>query len=230
MKRLLPPLLLLLASQLAHATPPQKVSAVYEATRNGQPFATVTETYRQEGSRYRIESITKGIGVYALFGVRRVVSEGEVTADGLKPRHFEQQQGDNPKKAVSAEFDWAAGKLAMTAKKQTSSADLEAGTLDVASFAYQFMFHAPQGDELTLPMTTGKKLRTYHYHVVARDETLEGVLGGVKVVHLANSPQDGGESKELWLASEKHYLPAKIVMRDENGATIEQTLTSLSLE
>ncbi len=228
MKRLL--FLLLLTSTVAHAAPPQKVTAVFEATRNGQPFATVTETYQQEGNRYRLQSLTKGIGVYALFGVRKLTSEGEVTADGLKPARFEQQQGD--KKPVVAVFDWDTRKLAMTGKKQTTTVDLETGSQDLASFAYQFMFQTPTGDEFTLPVTTGKKLRSYQYRVVGRDELLEGVLGGtLKTMHLTSVPRnEGDDEKELWLASDKHHLPAKIVFRDDNGARIEQVLTSLSIE
>lgn len=227
MKRLFA-LSLLLLSGLACAAPPQKITAVYEATRNGQPFATVTETYRQEGAHYRIESLTKGIGVYVLFGVRRLSSEGEVTAEGLKPARFEQQQGD--KKPVVAEFDWNAGKLTMSAKNKTTTVALVAGTQDVASFPYQFMFQAPSGEDITLPVTTGKRLRSYHYRVVARDEKLEGVMGGLRIVRLSNDATDVNDEKELWLASEKNLIPAKIVMRDDNGARIEQVLTSLSIE
>lgn len=227
MKRLL--FLLLLTSTVVHAALPQKVTAVFEVTRNGQPFATVTETYQQEGNRYRLQSLTKGIGVYALFGVRKLISEGDVTADGLKPARFEQQQGD--KKPVVAVFDWDSRKLAMTGKKQTTTVDLETGSQDLASFAYQFMFNTPTGDEFTLPVTTGKKLRSYQYRVVGRDESLEGVLGGLKTMHLASvTKNEGDDEKELWLASDKHHLPAKIVFRDDNGARIEQVLTSLSIE
>ncbi len=228
MKKLFP-LLLLLVSSLALAAPPQKVTAVYEATRDGKPFATVTETYQQEGSRYKLQSLTKGIGVYALFGVRKLTSEGEVTADGLKPARFEQQQGD--KKPIAATFDWDAKKLSLIGKKQTTVVDLETGTQDLASFGYQFMFHTPSGDDFTLPVTTGKKLRSYPYRVVSRDEPLDGVLGGLKTMHLANVVKaEGDDEKELWLARDKHYLPAKIVFRDDNGAKIEQVLTSLSIE
>lgn len=219
----------LLISSVVCAAPPQKITAIYEATRNGQPFATVTETYRQEGNRYRIESLTKGIGVYALFGVRKLTSEGSVTTDGLKPSRFEQQQGN--KKPVVAVFDWDALKLAMTGKKQTTTVDLEAGAQDLASFAYQFMFSAPAGEEFSLPVTTGKKLRSYPYRVVSHDESLDGVLGGLKTLHLTSViKSEGDDEKEIWLARDKHYLPAKIVLRDENGASIEQVLTSLSIE
>lgn len=228
MKRLLL-LLLLLASSIVHAAPPQKITAIYEASRNGQPFAMVTETYQQEGNRYRLQSLTKGIGVYALFGVRKLTSEGDVTADGLKPSRFEQQQGD--KKPVVAIFDWDARKLAMTGKKQTTTVDLESGSQDLASFAYQFMFRAPTGEEFSLPVTTGKKLRIYQYRVISRDESLDGVLGGLKTLHLASvAKNEGDDEKEFWLARDKHHLPAKMVFRDDNGARIEQVLTSLTLE
>lgn len=226
-------LLLLLGGLLVSAASfaaPQKVTAVYEATRDGKPFAIVNETYQQTGSRYRIESVTTGQGVYALFGRRTLTSEGEVTAAGLKPQRFEQQQSDNPKKTVAAEFDWAAGKLALVTKKKTTTVELVPGTQDLASFAYQFMFQPPAGAEFTLPVTTGKRLRSYQYGV-GPQETLDGVLGGVKTVRLSNAGKgEENDQKEFWLAVDKHHLPAKIVLHDENGSVIEQVLTSLSFE
>lgn len=123
---------------------PKKITAVYDVTRNGQPFATVTENYAQEGSRYHIESLTSGIGIYALFGKRKMVSDGEVTAEGLRPAHFEQLHDDR-KKGV-ADFDWNTQTLTMTnAKGKSSTSPLEPGALDLASFAYQFMFQPPKG-------------------------------------------------------------------------------------
>lgn len=222
-------MVLLFAAYGAIAAPPQQLTAVYHATRNGQPFANVTETFRQEAGRYKLESVTEGIGVYALFGKRRMVSEGEVTAEGLRPMHFEQQQGDNVKKAVAADFDWAASTLAMKYRGKTASAPLEAGTQDILSYAYQFMFRLPQGDEVALPVTTGKKLRMYRYRVAERDAAVENAAGKFKAVHLVNAEQTE-EEKELWLGAEARHIPVRITMRDENGARIEQTLTSLHVE
>lgn len=208
---------------------PQKITAVYEATRNGQPFATVTETFVQESRRYRIESLTSGIGVFALLGKRKLVSEGEVTEHGLRPLHFEQLQGD--KKKAEADFDWKANTVTLSAKGKSNTSPIEAGTVDLASYAYQFMFVPPVGEMVSVTMTTGKKLRTYQFKTSQRDETLPGVMGGTKTLHLTNTVKsDGGDEKELWLASEKHYIPVKIIMSDDNGAKIEQVLTSLSIE
>jgi len=230
---------LLVCAAIAMAAP-KTVSLVYAATRNGQPFATVTESFQQENGRYRIESATKGIGVYALFGERKLTSEGEVTSDGLKPSHFELHQGDNEKKSLFADFDWAANTLTMKIKGKPTTVPLEMGAQDLISFAYQFMFAQPQGDALVLPVTTGKKLRIYNYTVVERDATLELPAGKFKTLHLMkaskNDPekpadkQSANDEKELWLGAEAYSLPVRIVMYDENGAKIEQSLTSLHVE
>jgi len=221
-------ILMLLTAQAAMAAP-QQVKAVYQATRNGQPFATVTETFSRDGERYKLESLTEGIGVYALFGKRKLSSEGTVTADGLRPAHFEQHQSDNPKKAVAADFDWVAGTLALKYRGKTTSAPLEAGTQDLLSYAYQFMFKPPQGDEVTLPVTTGRKMRVYRYRVAERSVVVDSEAGQYKALHLVNAEQDE-DQKELWLGADAHHIPVRITMKDENGAKIEQTLTSLHVE
>lgn len=205
---------------------PKKITAVYDVTRNGQPFATVTENYVQEGSRYHIESLTSGIGIYALFGKRKMVSEGEVTAEGLRPVHFEQLHDDR-KKGV-ADFDWNTQTLTMTnAKGKSSTSPLEPGALDLASFAYQFMFQPPKGELLAIPLTTGKKLRTYSYRVAPQQEMLDGV----KTLRISQEKSGkDSDGRELWLAVEKHFLPAKIIMTDENDGKLEQVLTDLKVE
>jgi uncharacterized protein DUF3108 len=222
---------LLMLSAVAFAAPPTKLDVVYEATRNGQPFATVTESYRQENGHYRIESVTKGLGVYALFGERRLTSEGKVTSAGLKPAHFELHQGDNDKKSLYADFDWAANVLTMKVKGKPTTAPLEKGAQDLSSFIYQFMFVQPAGKDFRLPVTTGKKLRNYHYKVTERGVMIEVPAGKFKTIHLEDADKDAAEDqKELWLGAESHFLPVRLMMVDESGAKIEQTLTSLHAE
>lgn len=218
--------LLLMAGSASAA--PKQIDLVYEATRNGQPFATVTETYRQQNGRYRIESVTEGLGAYALFGQRKLSSEGAVTPAGLKPGHFELHQGDNEKKTLFTDFDWVGNKLNMKIKARLVTVPLEKGAQDLSSFAYQFMFVPPAGEEVVLPVTTGKELNTYHYKVTERGVLLEVPAGKFKTVHIVNAGKNAAEDeKELWLGAESYYLPVRITMRDDTGAKIEQTLTSL---
>jgi hypothetical protein len=188
----------------------------------------VTETFKQTGDQYVIESVTEGVGLAALFGKRILKSDGLITSEGLQPKHFEQHQGDNEKKAVYADFDWLANQLSMKNKGNVTTEPLAKGTQDVASFPYQWMLFPPKTDEVSLPITTGKKQRIYSYKVIERDVSMTVDAGQFKTLHLSNASETGGgNEKEFWLAVERFYLPVKIIMREENGATIEQTLTSI---
>ncbi len=216
---------------LSNAALPKHIRAVYEVTKNGQPFANVHEQFAINDSTYKIESVTKGIGVYALFGERVLTSNGEVTAQGLKPTRFELRQGDNPKKALLADFDWAGQDLRMTVRGKLKEAPLDAGTQDLASFAYQFMYlPAPLKNDISVVLTTGKKLNHYQYRISPESEVVTSAGVRYKTLHLVPPVQDTQETKELWLAADYHYVPVKILMVDDNGQKLEQTLTELHIE
>ena len=217
--------------------PPKLIQLSYEVTKNAKPFAKVTEQFSLSANTYKIESVTKGIGVYALFGERKLNSTGELTEQGLRPHHFELHQGDSSKKSLFADFDWSLNVLHMQGKGKVSDAPLTAGTQDLASYAYQFMFlPAPLKDGLVLTLTTGKRLNQYPYKINADQETLTivdstGVRTQYKTLHLQlDQTKPQAESKELWLAVDHDYLPVKIMMVDESDAKIEQTLTKLHVE
>jgi len=198
--------------------------------RNGKPFANVTEHYQQTGEQYKLESMTEGVGLAALFGKRVLRSEGLVSAEGLQPKHFEQHQGDNEKKSVYADFDWQTNQLSMKNKGNVTTEPLLKATQDLLSFSYQWMFVPPKMDEINQPVTTGKKLRVYSYKVAERDVSLSVEAGQFKTVHLVNASPDGkGNEKELWLAVDHYYLPVKIIQHDEGGNVIEETLSSMQI-
>lgn len=215
---------------LNNAELPKRVTLIYAVTKNGQPFANVREQFIITGNQYQVESVTKGIGVYALFGERVLSSQGEVTALGLKPKRFELRQGDNPKKTLVAEFDWAMQSLRMTVKGKVKEATLEPGTQDLASYAYQFMYlPQPLKEHVTITLTTGKKLNHYHYSINPESENLDVAGVQYKTLHLMPAEQRD-ETKELWLAADYHALPVRIQLVDENGQKLEQILTDLQIE
>ena len=220
----------LLTANLAFGAP-KSVTLTYQATLNGKPFANVFETFKQKGDQYVIESVTEGVGLAAIFGKRILRSEGVVTPEGLQPRHFEQHQGDNEKKAAYADFDWANNQLSMQNKGNVTLEPLAKGTQDVASFVYQWMLFPPKADEGSLPITTGKKQRVYSYKALERDVSLTVDAGQFKTLHIINPSEiSGSNEREFWLAVERFYLPVKIIMHEENGKTIEQTLTSIHID
>lgn len=219
-------------------THPKNINLVYEVIRNGQPFATVTESYKQSDNQYHIVSTTKGIGVYALLGERKLMSDGSVTAEGLKPTHFELRQGDNAKKWLATDFDWANNTLNMTVKGNVKISPLIAGTQDLASFPYQFMSMAldkklaekKEQLDVTLNVTTGKKVQVYVYKAVVQDAVLDLPAGSFKTLQLSSAKENAtDDNKQIWLAADKYYLPVRITTHDENGV-IEQSLRSLQFE
>ncbi|HSI43207.1 MAG TPA: DUF3108 domain-containing protein [Methylotenera sp.] len=211
-------------------TVPKLIQANYEVTKNGQPFAKMKEQFTVTGNTYKIESISKGVGVYALFGERKLTSTGEITADGLKPMHFELHQGDNAKKSLFTDFDWPNKTLQMKVKNNIKEAGLVPGVQDLASYPYQFMF-MPNAlkDAVTVTLTTGKKLNQYPYKISNGQETIESAGVQYKTLHLVPA-ESQTETKELWLGIEQHFLPVRIMLVDENGEKLEQTLTELHVE
>jgi hypothetical protein len=212
---------------------PKRIQANYVVSKNGMPFAKVREQYVVTGNDYKVESTTKGIGIYALLGVRKLTSTGKVTSQGLKPTHFELHQGSNPNKTLFTDFDWSNNTLRMLGKGEPQLVPLAAGTQDLANFAYQFMFlPRPFKDDITVILTTGKKLNQYQYKIKPDLELVNVAGTQYKTVHLipANQSKDKVETKELWLATEQNFILARFLMVDEDGAKLEQMLTELHVD
>lgn len=224
----------LLASNVAHALAndvlPKKIQLEYDVKRNGKLFAKVKESFTQDGKQYRIDSTTKGMGVYALLGARKLNSVGQVTKDGLKPKHFELRQGNSASKTLLADFDWANNTLTMLVKGETKTEPLEAGTQDLSSYVYQFMYNPPANNAVNVTLTTGKALSHYQYKVLDRGLKLQSAKTSYKTLHIANEPAAGDDKKQLWLAEDYYYLPVRYSIVDENNVNLEQTLTKLHVE
>lgn len=223
-------ILSLLFTSIAFAQP-KSIQLEYEVSRNGKAFGTVKESYTQEGAKYHIISTTKGEGLYALLGERVLTSSGDVTANGLKPAKFQLKRGDNKRKSLAADFDWAGQTLNMLVKGEKRTAKLVAGTQDLASYAYQFMFAPPKGEQVKLSLTTGKKLKLYTYNIKP-GVALSAAGKSYKTMHLVNAKVDGKKKKELWLAKVKadYVIPVKYLVIDKHGDKLEQTLTKISIQ
>jgi hypothetical protein len=209
---------------------PKNIQLEYDVARNGKLFAKVKESFTQNGKQYRIKSVTKGIGVYALLGERVLTSTGAVSKEGLKPSHFELHQGKSAKKTLIADFNWAKNTLNMQVKGENRTEVLEKGTQDLASYLYQFMFNPPTKDEVKVAMTTGKKLHAYQYKVMARGLKLDTAKASYKTLHISNEAAAGEDKKQLWLAEDQYYLPVRYKLTDEDGDNFEQTLTKIHVE
>ncbi|MBS4099175.1 MAG: DUF3108 domain-containing protein [Sulfuricella sp.] len=214
----------------AWAAPPRQVDATYRLSKAGQPFGTAKETFRRDGEHYRLESVSRATGLFALFvkGTIRLVSVGDVGPSGLLPTHFEHQRGNDPDKAVYADFDWQKHLVALRYDGKSESEELPPGCQDRLSLLYQFLFKPPRGAEIEVAMSNGRQVGRYRYRVVG-EEALTTPAGRFETVHLSKMEAGRGDGVEIWLAKNRGYFPVRVSFEEKDGSFLEQVVESLSM-
>lgn len=214
------------------AAPPSQVQAQYDIFKSGIKVADMSETYTRSDDHYRIESVTKAHGLFALFKPETitVISEGIVTAQGLQPLSFDYKRKLDTDKNAHADFDWQAAKLTLADQAGKRSVALPAGTQDRLSAMYQFMFlQLGNRSELKFDMTNGSKLDDYSYLVVPNQHTTVPA-GSFQTLYLASPKRASGGRTEIWLAGKIGNLACKMVITEGDGSKLTQNLTSIKLE
>jgi Protein of unknown function (DUF3108)/Family of unknown function (DUF6134) len=220
--------LVCLAAAAAGAAP-QSITATYDFSFAGISVGELSETYRREGDRYRIDSVARPNRLAELFfPTFRESSSGSVTPRGLRPETFSHSRSDDDSKTRRAEFDWSNRSVSLTFDGRSETQSVAEATQDALSMKYQFQFAPPTPGESAISMTDGKKVTTYRYRFV-REETVETPAGRFETVHYAKIAEAGDSRFELWLSKADHFLPVKI-LGEEKGRTAIQTLTRYSTE
>ncbi|PKO73860.1 MAG: DUF3108 domain-containing protein [Betaproteobacteria bacterium HGW-Betaproteobacteria-17] len=195
--------------------------------RYGLARGEQTLVWINEGERYTLTSVAGATGVAGMFYRGRFVqtSRGRISPRGLVPEEFWDQRGD---KRSSARFDSANDTLTLTPVKGAPRHFAYQGDVqDTLSLFFQFALTAPPpAGPLSYTVFNGKKLRDYRYEVRG-EETLETELGALRTLHLARAA-DGDGHFEIWLAIDRHYLPARVLRSDDKGNEMELVLLSIS--
>lgn len=213
----------------AAAAGPQSISATYDFSFAGISVGELSETFRRDGDKYRIDSVARPNRLAELFfPTFRESSSGSVTTRGLRPDAFSHSRSDDESKTRRAEFDWTSRSVSLKFDGRSETQPVAEATQDALSMKYQFQFSPPTPGDSTLSMTDGKKVTTYRYRFV-REETVETPAGRFDTVHYAKVAEAGDSRFELWLSKADHYLPVKI-LGEEKGRTAIQTLTRFSAE
>ena len=208
------------------------VDAHYDVLKGNIKVATISETYTRTPGGYRIESVTKAIGLLAMFKaeVIRVTSEGTLTAKGLRPLTYIQERKLDTERNTRADFDWKTKHITLTDRAGKRTLPLPAGTQDRLSAMYQFMFAPLQNTtELNFNMTNGSKVDEYSYRITP-DQNMTISLGTFKALYIASPPQDGENRTEIWLATEHGNFPYKMIITESGGDKFTQVLTQINFE
>jgi uncharacterized protein DUF3108 len=188
----------------AAAAPPQRVEIGYEVRRNGLGLAAVTQQFEHDGRKYRLTETTRGKGAMLRGEIVRT-SEGAVVADGLRPVKYEDKR--TGRDAQQAQF--AAATRTATPLRQ-----------DRLSFIWTFAFAPPKGP-VTVSVADGKGTTTYTYEPAGRErvKTPAGEFDALKLVKRRDGPED--RVTEIWLATERHYIPVRLLVVDRDGTRVD---------
>ena len=214
------------------AESPARIQVSYDILKGDLRGATITETYTRTKDRYHIESVSKAIGLLAVFKPEtiRTISEGIVTAKGLRPLTYSQERKLDTGRNARADFDWPANSITLTDHNGKRTQPLPAGTQDRLSAMYQFLFAPLKGNaKLDFYMTNGSKVDIYNY-LIAPDQSVTVPLGTFKALYVASPPKTGESRTEIWLATEHANFPYKMVITDPDGDKLMQVLTQISFE
>ncbi|MDE2117194.1 MAG: DUF3108 domain-containing protein [Betaproteobacteria bacterium] len=209
------------------AESPTRLQVSYDVFKGNLKGATITETYTRTQDRYHIESVSQAVGLIAMIKPEtiRVISQGVLTAKGLRPLTFTNERKLDTERNARADFDWTTNRITLTDRAGKRTLPLPAGTQDRLSAMYQFMF-APLKNAATLDfyMTNGSKVDIYNY-LITPDQSVTVPLGTFKALYVASPPKAGESRTEVWLATEHANFPYKMVITDPDGDKLTQELT-----
>ena len=222
--------LLQIAVPVAAAQPPQKVQIDYAVTSGSIQLGEGHDTLEHDGKKYSVVSETKTVGVAALFyklNVRRQ-SSGLVTASGLRPLRYEENNSRKPRR--TADFDWSAGDVKLTEGDNMQIVPLGANTFDPTSLPYAFAFAQSSQVSMNVFVADGRRVTDYEYRIIGK-ETLKTPLGEMETLHFQKVREaDDKRGLEFWLSVDRHFLPVKIRYVEKNGTVVDSTVTGIAVQ
>ena len=183
----------------------------------------------REGDRYQIQSVTRSEGALKLFFDEQITlqSVGRVVEAGLRPHAFEERRTREPKRDVSATFDWERGVMHSRFRGEVTEHALPPATQDRISMMYQFMHRVGRAGDMTMAMSNGRKVERYTYRLVdePRIGTPAGEFDTLHFARVTSEPND--RHVEVWLAKAHHNFPVRVVFDDPRGFRVEQRLVAM---
>jgi hypothetical protein len=227
--------LLLLATAHGHPAPasdpgvPSRVQIKYRVSIASMKIGEGLDVFEHNGKTYSVVSESKTSGVAAVvykLNIRRE-SNGSITAAGLRPQTFVELRNGEVKRR--ANFDWSAGQVQLTDGDNKQTVALPPDTWDATSFAWNFAFAPPDGKELKVYLTDGRRVTEYRYAIAGR-EKLATPLGDMETLHVKKiQDPDDKRGFDVWLALERHYLPVRIRATEKDGTAFDSLVESIDL-
>lgn len=218
-----PPLAAEPASAAASGAPaafewPASTRMSYLLTGNyrGEVNGSAQVEWVRAGSRYQVHlDLLVGPSVAPII-TRRMTSDGEITAEGLAPRRYDQDTKVVMRERNRRTITFEPGSVVLANGERR---DTVAGVQDTASQFVQLTYvfsTRPEllraGGTVDIPLALPHKVDVWTYDVIG-EEVLDTPFGPLPSIHLKprRAPVKPGElSAEIWFAPQLRYLPVRI--------------------
>ena len=216
---------------LDHAGWPDRGSIVFRVFMGDKGFEVGQSQHQwsHDETSYRMETVVQTTGLVGLMRSLHYTqrSEGELGPRGLKPLHFNVEQGG--KKPESAEFDWSAGRVSIRRDgRERRSAEIRPGDQDVLSLWHQIGIVGAAGLPTSMTVVSNKGAKPATLEVVGR-ESARLPIGRLETLRLRVQAADGTLAIDIWLAAKYGMLPVRIRVADDQGEAVDQQAIQLRL-
>lgn len=177
--------------------------------------------WKRDKNMYRIEADASALGQR-----RRLVSQGVITAGGLKPNDYKVYVGSSEQPDHQCLFNWETGTVQVGKVAEMKTEPLDDDAQDVLSFAFQFAAYGSKMKDFDIQICTGRKVD--HQTLTVQGETTLFIAGREVPVLVLKGENDRGKG-EAWLAPDYNNLPVKLVL-DSSKRKISGSLVATDLE
>lgn len=199
----------------------------YEDIRVGEAIYRL----RQQGDAYLYESHSKPVGIAAWFRKDRVEERSQWAwhEDRIRPmQYLYRRTGGRSDRDAELIFDWEALQVENRVAGHPWVMDIPPDALDKMVVTLVLMQDLARGkQDVEYAIADGGKLKTYRFKVVG-EETVNTPAGSFDTLKLERLRDDNKRYTAIWCAPELHYLPVKLLQREDDDRLITSELQSVS--
>ena len=208
-----------------------RMSYLLTGNYRGEVSGSAQVEWVRSGSHYQVHVDFIVGPSFAPLITQRSTSDGEITAEGLAPRRYDQDikflMKSRPRQTIV--FD-GAGVVLANGDVRPAVPGLQDTASQFVQLTYVFSTRPELlrvGGSVVIPLALPKKVAIWTYDVVA-EETLDTPFGPLTGIHLkprTNDQKAGTLSVEMWMAPQLRYLPVRIRFEQDAQTYVDMIIS-----
>jgi Protein of unknown function (DUF3108) len=220
--------------------PSTKLTYVLTGIAKGGPVeGQATVEWLRSGNRYQVFMEAQVGPSFAPLMTRRDSSEGEITADGLSPRRYDQETKVVLQKPRRQTIFLDADRIRLpNGTEQPRPVGVQDSVSQFVHMTWLFTTHPDwlvPGRTIEVPLALPRRVSPWTYEVVGAQTQYTLTAGPVETMHVkprreptGTAAATGGDlTVELWVAPTLQYLPVRIVIKQDAETYIDLLLEKL---